>query len=106
MEDETVILRQKLSWYEKRYGPYIEKRGIHNFQNLFRKPTLMEWTILFMTFMALFIAWAYQTDIAACQETVTNLDAICRDLYSVEEVLNNTNVSFPTIKEGILNGKR
>lgn len=77
LTDEEKIKR--LRWYEKKYGAYIEKRGFHNWKNLFRKPTMYEWTILFMIIMALFIAWAYQRDIAVCRETIKKDVAVCRE---------------------------
>lgn len=49
------------------------KRGIHNWRNLFRKPTLLEWTILFMLLMVLFMVWAYQRDTALCRETLKEI---------------------------------
>lgn len=68
-EAEIIRLKKKLEWYEKRY-PYIEKRGVHNWKNLFRKPTLSDWVILIMLILALFSAWAYNKDISICREYV------------------------------------
>jgi len=65
-------LEGRLKWYNKKYGPYIGNRGVQNWKNLFRKPSLTDWTILFMLIMALFIAWAYQHDIAMCREYINN----------------------------------
>ena len=74
---KIAVLEEKLGWFEKRYGPYIEKRGLSNWRNLFRKPTLHEWTILFMLIMGLFIAWSYNHDIESCRDTLDNLQGIC-----------------------------
>lgn len=63
-------ITKRLSWYEKRYGPYIEKRGLHNWKNLFRKPLLLEWIILIMLILTLFMAWAYGHDTQVCREIV------------------------------------
>lgn len=63
-------LLKRISWYEKKYGSYIEKRGFHNWKNLFRKPTLQEWLVLIMLIGLVFIAWAYQRDIALCYEAI------------------------------------
>lgn len=63
-------LLKRTHWYEKRYGPYIEKKGIKNWKNLFRKPTFSEWIILAMLIGLGFVAWAYQRDIAACHEVI------------------------------------
>lgn len=46
------------------------KRGLHNWRNLFRKPSFQDWMILFMLIMVLFMAWAYQHDIEACQNII------------------------------------
>ncbi len=54
-----------IKWYEKRYGPYIEKRGIHNWKNLFRKPNIYEIVILFMLVMFFVLIFAYVHDIKA-----------------------------------------
>lgn len=72
-------LEGRLRWYEKRYGPYVSRRGLSNWKNLFRKPNLLEWTILFMLILGLFMGWAYQRDLNECHYMVTNLpDIACR----------------------------
>ena len=63
-------LEERINWYEKKYGPYIEKKGIHNWKNLFRKPTLNEWVILILMITGLFMGWAYSRDTALCRETI------------------------------------
>ncbi len=68
MDNEELI--KKITWYEKKYGPYIEKRGEHNWKNLFRKPNFYEYTIFFMMMMSFFLVWAYYHDINSCQETL------------------------------------
>ncbi len=68
MDNEELIKR--IGWYEKKYGPYIEKRGQHNWKNLFRKPNVYEYTIFFMMMMSFFLAFAYYIDINNCQETL------------------------------------
>jgi len=70
---------KQLEWYKKKY-PYIEKRGLSNWKNLFRKPTLEEWTILFMLIMGLFVAWAYMKDIQTCREFLNNLTNIACEI--------------------------
>jgi len=69
------IMKSRLEWYTKKYGPYIGNRGAHNWKNLFRKPTMLEWTILFMLVMGLFAAWAYKTDMQAC---ISNSCDVCK----------------------------
>ena len=93
---------RRLEWYSKKYGPYIEKRGLKNLGNLFRKPTLNEWIILFMIFMGLIIAWAYNHDTKACRDTLENLEAtaclICGEQIRINEtnaeLAKSYNVSF------------
>jgi hypothetical protein len=48
----------------------IEKRGLHNWKNLFRKPTLNDWIIFILLMMVMFMAWAYQRDIAVCKQAI------------------------------------
>lgn len=69
-EDE---LQKKLKWYENKYGPYYETRGIKNWKNLFRKPTLMEGTLFILMILMLFGAYAYNLDTKKCRETLKNL---------------------------------
>jgi len=81
-------LKRENLWFKNKYGPYIKKRGLHNWKNLFKKPTLMEWTVLFMIIMALFIAFAYQQDTKLCREAMENLDATCIK-YKTNYISNN-----------------
>jgi len=66
-------LLKQVNWYEDRYGPYIERRGLHNWKNLLRKPNLLEWTILAMLVLGLFMAYAYGVDTKQCRETLSNI---------------------------------
>lgn len=74
----------------------IEKRGLHNWKNLFRKPTLYEWVILFMLIMALFIAWAYQNDTSLCREVLNNLETMCLryNAISIQNATNSIKINF------------
>ena len=69
-EDE---LKKRLKWYEKSYGPYIEKRGIGNWKNLFKKPTGRDILILVILVGILLSAVAYKSDIKTCQDTLQRL---------------------------------
>jgi len=89
-EAQFKQLEKENIWFRQKYGHYIEKRGLNNWRNLFRKPTLLEWTILFMLIMALFIAWAYQHDIKQCRETLNNIDTICAEYKTTYVSVNNT----------------
>jgi len=85
-------LMKRAYWYEKKYGPYIEKKGLHNWKNLFRKPTLYECVILIMLLMALFMWWAYSHDMEECKKIVGECNAYLNpisyinftDNYSIE----------------------
>lgn len=89
-------LEKRLIWYEKRYGPYIEKRGLKNWRNLFRKPTISEWTILVMLILAMFMGWAYQIDTAQCRESLSNLDVVCQG-YQDSLILIEPNNTFEEV---------
>ncbi len=83
-------LEGRLRWYEKQYGPYIRERGLKNWKNLFRKPTLQEWTILIMLILGLFMGWAYQRDVKVCQEFVSEIEnnacAFCSNFGTQDRV--------------------
>lgn len=82
-------LEKRIQWYEKRYGPYIEKRGFHNWKNLFRWPNTYEWTILAMLLMSLFIAFAYQSDVKSCQDTLRNLPVVACSICAEQREADN-----------------
>lgn len=63
---------KRLEWYNKKYGPYIEKRGLRNWKNLFRKPTGQEWLTLILLILAILMAFAYQRDMSICQSYANN----------------------------------
>jgi|24BtaG_2_1085350.scaffolds.fasta_scaffold00173_3 hypothetical protein len=67
-------LEKRLNWYSNRYGPYVSKKGLHNWKNLFRRPTLNEWIILFMIITALFLGGAYRHDVSECREFLSNIN--------------------------------
>lgn len=56
---------------------YTPKRGIENWKNLFRKPTLSEWIILFMMIGILVIAYAYQTETSSCRDFMKDIKLNC-----------------------------
>jgi len=70
--DELI---KRVYWYDKKFGPYVEKKGLHNWKNLFRKPTLYECVILIMLLMALFMWWAYSHDMEECRKIVEEYNA-------------------------------
>lgn len=81
MEKEDI--EKRLIWYEKNYGPYIEKRGLHNWKNLLRKPNLQEWIILTMLVLGLFLSWAYTRDVSQCQELIENIEATACQICNI-----------------------
>lgn len=84
-------LTKRVKWYEKQYGPYIEKRGLtkQNVKNLFKWPTLQEWTILVLIMMALFLGWAYKTDINACYSFIDELTIVPLENINLSQFYNN-----------------
>lgn len=89
-------LMKRVYFYEKKYGPYIEKKGLHNWRNLFRKPTLYEWVILVMILMAVFMGLAYSSEISnsfkngysTCYYQIYGIN------YNFESEMNGINYGF------------
>jgi len=71
--EEIKSTEEELEWYKKKYGPRIEKRGMHNVKNLFRKPNLNEWLVFFCIVMCLTLTVAYKMDMRACNEQVNDI---------------------------------
>jgi hypothetical protein len=85
---QSEQLIKENDWYKKKYGPYVgENRGMHNWKNLFRKPTMNEWVILFMLVMGLFSAYAYKIDITACRDYYEN--NLCTLCENQKEIVTN-----------------
>lgn len=61
-----------------------QKRGLQNWRNLLRWPTLDEWINIFIIVMVLFAAWAYKHDIASCQEALTGCVDDCNGQLSIQ----------------------
>lgn len=99
-------LEKRLEWYQKKFGPYIEKRGTHNFKNLFRKPNIYEWTILAMMILVLGMFFVYSLDV---QNSFQNGYNVCR--YEIEQGLilddhesfNGVYINFSIKEEPIMN---
>lgn len=108
MENNEEELQKKLKWYEDKYGPYYETRGLKNWKNLFRKPTLMEGTVFIVLILMLFGGWAYNSDTKSCRDTLENLPTeVCeacrefqlnKDAYEAENYMevdfNELNITF------------
>ncbi|MFW6130035.1 MAG: hypothetical protein ACOC56_02550 [Atribacterota bacterium] len=75
----------------------IEKRGLHNWKNLFRKPNFYEWVILFMLIMVLFMTWAYQRDTKVCREFLRDFEdkacLICNQQTNPVNPFDNININ-------------
>lgn len=52
----------------------FEKRGLHNWRNLFKKPNGYEWTILFMLILGGMIAYSYKVETQLCRDTLNELE--------------------------------
>ncbi len=89
MNNENEDFQKKLKWYESKYGPYYETRGIKNWKNLFRKPTLLEWSMFVILILMLLGAWAYNEDTKKCRHTLENLPRevceACREFQTNSE---------------------
>ena len=63
------------------------ERGLKNFKNLFRKPTLSEWINLIIIIIALIGAFFYYQDTKTCRETLNNLPVICSQYQASELII-------------------
>jgi hypothetical protein len=48
----------------------IDQRGLSNWKNLFRKPTLNDIITLILILLAITMGWAYNHDITVCREYI------------------------------------
>lgn len=82
--------------------PKLE-RGIHNWKNLFRKPTLNDWITLFMIAMVLVAAWAYNYDTKTCRQTLNNLGNICLEYnYAISNPNHTVTYQIPNLSGVII----
>ena len=63
-------LEKRVFWYEQKYGPYIEKRGLHNWKNLFKKPSMSDWITLILIIGAILLGIAYSVDHKTCMMAI------------------------------------
>jgi len=105
MDDKITFeeAKERLNWYEKKYGPYIKKRGVHNIKNLFRWPTLQEWIVLIMLILVLFMAWAYNNDTRECRGFFNNLDRNINEICENNRGLNASGSQDQILSIGGLN---
>ena len=45
-------------------------RGLHNWRNLFRKPTFDDWVVLALMCCIGYLTWAYSRDVSALQQVI------------------------------------
>lgn len=62
----TEEMAKRLVWYEQKFGPYIEKRGLQNWRNLFKKPSMNDWITLILIIGAVLLGIAYASDHQTC----------------------------------------
>jgi len=55
----------------------------------FSKPTPQDWVMFVLWVSALIIAFSYNTEIAECQNVITNFDTLCIN-YMSQPILGNT----------------
>lgn len=103
LTSELDRLKKENEWYNKKYGPYIAERGLDNWKNLFRKPNLLEWTILIMLLLSLFMGWAYQRDIEVYKQTI--LEKSCEICAIQTKVVSNptNDYNIPNLNNLLVN---
>jgi hypothetical protein len=60
-------------------GNVPQKRGLHNWRNLFKKPTFQDWIIMFMLIMVVLMGYAYKSETEQCRAVLQNLPVIACD---------------------------
>jgi hypothetical protein len=108
LEAKLRLAEKKVAYFEKTYSPYIETKGVQNWKNLFRKPTYLDWVILFFLLMGLFMFAAYYMDInsikaQACLICAQNPVVLNTNPVVPSYTLSNLNLSKLTLlplKEG------
>jgi|TARA_R100000501_G_scaffold18054_2_gene35883 hypothetical protein len=53
------------------------KPGIHNWRNLFKKPTLNDWIQIILLGLLGYLVWSYQHDINALQQVIDDCYQRC-----------------------------
>ena len=61
----------------------IINRGLtkQNIKKMFNKPSIQDWIILIMIILALFGAWAYQSEVQQYKEIIRNPQELCEIYY-------------------------
>jgi len=79
-----------------RFNPKTDKRGLHNWKNLFKKPTTEDIIILLLLLLTFFNSWSYNRDMNACQDFYEDKT---ENLYIFSD--SNQNLSFSQDYEDI-----
>lgn len=56
---------------------YSTKIGLGNWKNLFRRPTLEEWIMLFIIILVIFAAYAYSKETGLCRTMLKDMNTTC-----------------------------
>lgn len=67
----------------------IESRGLHNWKNLFRKPTLQEYIILFLLLMFCVMGYFYSLETKICREYVASFQDYWNNLTNGTGVISS-----------------
>ena len=91
LEDNSVH-RQVIRACPHCKQPYQTTVGLHNWKNLFRKPTLDDFLTLFIIILVIAAYFAYQSDTKTCRETLNNIKNICAQycLGIAQETIHGT----------------
>lgn len=94
MEDYEPWNQNKMIICQHCGSSYIpEKRGLHNWKKLFKKPSGNDWIVLILLIFTLIMTYAYMSETKTAREFASNFDAICLKRYSD---LINISQSRPT----------
>ncbi len=69
------------------------KTGVHNFKNLFRKPTFDDFITLFIILMVMFAGYVYKQDITSLNDYYTSGD-YCKQEFNLNNSKEHSIVEF------------
>lgn len=62
----------------------IEKRGLHNVKNLFKKPTLEQWTIFILLLLSIGMALQFKVETQECRDALVALPSTACQICSIQ----------------------